>query len=73
MVLAIYILLKCILSLLSTRATPEVWGYLYVEDGVGIPITHWENVIGRSKSVDIRLQNPTISKNQCILIRQEGR
>ena len=71
MVLAIYILLKCILSLLSTRATPEVWGYLYVEDGVGIPITHWENVIGRSKSVDIRLQNPTISKNQCILIRRK--
>lgn len=69
--LAIYILLKCILSLLSTRATPEVWGYLYVEDGVGIPITHWENVIGRSKSVDIRLQNPTISKNQCILIRRK--
>lgn len=73
-VLAVYILLKCILSLLSTRATPEVWGYLYVEDGVGIPVTHWENVVGRSKSVDIRLQSPTVSKNHCILVRRnDGR
>ena len=55
MVLAAYILLISIVSLLSTRATPEIWGYFMVEDGGNFPITHWENVIGRSKSADIRI------------------
>ena len=68
--LAIWILLMCIISLLSTRATPEVWGYLYVENGTGIPITHWENIIGRSSSVDLRIKNKTISKSQALLIRR---
>lgn len=71
-VLAVYILLKSILSLLSTRATPEVWGYLYVEDGVSQPITHWENVIGRSSSADLNLEIKTVSKNHAILNRRSG-
>ncbi len=68
--LAIWILLMCILSLLTTRATPEVWGYLYVEGGPSLPITHWENVIGRSSSVDLRIKEKTVSKNQALLIRR---
>lgn len=70
--LAVYILLSAIMSLLSTRTTPEVWGYLYVQDGVSHPITHWENVIGRSNSADINLELKTISKNQAILNRRSG-
>lgn len=69
-VLAVYILLTAIMSLLSTRSTPEVWGYLYVQDGKAHPITHWENVIGRSKSADINLELKTVSKNQAILNRR---
>ena len=68
--LAVWILLMCIISLLSTRATPEVWGYLYVDGGVSLPITHWENVIGRSSSVDLRIKEKTVSKNQALLIRR---
>ena len=68
--LAVWILLMCIISLLSTRATPEVWGYLHVEGGEGIPITHWENIIGRSSSVDLRIKDKTVSKSQALLIRQ---
>ena len=52
------------MSLLSTRVTPEVWGYLSVEDGVTLPITHWENIIGRSSSVDLRIELDTISNTQ---------
>lgn len=68
--LAVWILLMCIISLLSTRATPEVWGYLYAEGGTGIPITHWENIVGRSSSVDLRIKDKTISKSQALLIRK---
>lgn len=72
--LAAWILLACIISLLSTRATPEVWGYLQTEDGTALPITHWENVVGRSNSVDLRIPEKTVSKNQALLVRRsEGR
>lgn len=68
-VLAIYILLTSILSLLRSRTTPEVWGYFLVEDGGNFAITHWENVIGRSKSADINIPLKTVSKNQAILMK----
>lgn len=70
-VLAAYILFKSIKSLLSTRTTPEVWGYLYVEGGANLPISHWENIIGRSKSVDLQIPLQTISNNQALLIRRK--
>ena len=70
MVLAAYILLISIVSLLTTRATPEIWGYYMVEDGGGYPITHWENVIGRSKSTDIRIPLRTVSNNHALLVRR---
>ena len=70
-ILAVYILMKSIMSLLSTRVTPEVWGYLSVEDGVTLPITHWENIIGRSSSVDLRIELDTISNTQALLIRRK--
>ena len=70
MVLAAYILLISIVSLLTTRATPEIWGYFMVEDGGGFPITHWENVIGRSRSTDITIPLRTISNNHALLVRR---
>lgn len=70
-VLAIYILLGAIISLLRTRTTPEVWGYFIVEDGGSFPITHWENVIGRSGSCDLMIPLKLISKNQAILLKQD--
>ena len=70
-ILAVYILMKSIMSLLSTRVTPEVWGYLSVEDGVALPITHWENIIGKSSSVDLRIELDTISNTQALLIRRK--
>ncbi len=69
-VLAAYILLISIVSLLSTRATPEIWGYFMVEDGGNYPLTHWENVIGRSRSTDIRIPLRTISNNHALLVRR---
>ena len=70
-VLAAYILLISIFSLLTTRCTPEIWGYFLVENGGNYPITHWENVIGRSKSSDINIPVRTTSGNHAILPRRE--
>ena len=70
-VLAAYILLIAIVSLLTTRATPEIWGYFMVEGGGNFPITHWENVIGRSRSADINIPLGTVSGNHALLIRRD--
>lgn len=51
--------------------TPEVWGYLTVDGGTSLPITHWENIIGRSKSVDLQVDANTISKTHSLLIRRK--
>ncbi|MBQ3290994.1 MAG: FtsW/RodA/SpoVE family cell cycle protein [Mogibacterium sp.] len=69
-VLAAYILLVSIFSLLTTRCTPEIWGYFLVEDGGNFPITHWENVIGRSRSSDIHIPLKTMSNSHAILSRK---
>ena len=68
--LAAYILLVSIISLLSTRCTPEIWGYFLVEDGGNFPITHWENVIGRSRSSDINIPLKTVSSSHALLNRR---
>ena len=69
--LAAFLLLRCIWPLLTFRREPEIWGWLNMEDGTQIPITHWENVIGRSKSCDVTIQFPTISRNHAVLTRYD--
>ena len=72
-VLAIIILSRCIKSMLSGHEAPEVWAYLDV-DGFGrIPVSHWENTIGRSSSSDIVIDYPTISRSHAVLIRDENK
>lgn len=81
-VLAIFILVRAIRSLLRSKNPAEVWAYMHLctyrtdEEGqlidcdeTSVPITHWENVIGRSKSCDICAGDETLSRNHGILMR----
>ena len=70
-VLAGFLLLRCILPLLTFRREPEIWAWLELADGTQIPITHWENVIGRSKSSDVTINFPTVSRNHAVLTRYD--
>lgn len=67
--LAVFVLLKSILSLLRSKNPSEVWAYLHLSTGENLPITHWENVIGRSKSCDINIDDPRVSRNHGTLSR----
>ena len=67
--LAVFVLLKAILSLLKTKNPAEVWAYLNLGEGENIPLTHWENVIGRAKNCDIQLDDPRVSRNHGTLSR----
>ena len=63
-VLAAILLLRCVLPLLTFKREPEIWAWLNMADGSQIPVTHWENVIGRSKSCDVTIDFPTVSRNR---------
>ena len=70
-VLAAVLLLRCLLPLVTFRREPEIWGWLQVGDNRAHPLTHWENVIGRSKSSDIVVDFPTVSRNHAVLTRYD--
>ena len=69
--LAAFLLLRCVKPLLTFRREPEIWAWLNMADGTQIPITHWENVIGRSKSSDVTINFPTVSRNHAVLTRYD--
>ena len=70
-VLAALLLLRCAKSLLTFRKEPEIWAWLCLPDGNQLPITHWENVIGRNKRSDIVIDLPTISRSHAVLTRYD--
>ena len=67
-IVSIALLLRCIRSLLSDRFEPEIWGYL-TREGESYPLTHWENLIGRSLSADVRIVSPGVSRTHAVLRR----
>lgn len=71
-VLAIFILIRAIRSLLRVPHTPEIWGQLSMPNGAPIQLTHWENIIGRGRTADIYLNYPSISRQHAALCRGEG-
>ena len=73
-VLALWVLVRCAVSLLRGSNDPEEWGYLTLPGGVRLDLCNWENTIGRAKSADIRLNFPTVSRSHGALIRDaQGR
>lgn len=65
------VLLRAALPLLTFRREPEIWAWLTMHGGKQVPVTHWENVIGRSKSSDIVVDIPTASRNHAVLTRYD--
>ena len=70
-VLALLILIRAIRGLLRAPRTGECWGQLALPGGGSIPISHWENILGRAPLADIRLDLPTVSRQHAALIRDD--
>jgi len=70
-ILAMVMLFRCVKPLLTFPREPEIWAWLCLPDERKLPVTHWENVIGRSKKSDIVVDFPTVSKNHCVLTRYD--
>ena len=71
LVVIVILIWRCAKPLLTFRREPEIWAWLYMANGSKVPITHWENVIGRSKSSDIQVDFPTVSRNHAVLTRYD--
>ena len=69
--MGLFLLLRCALPLLTFRREPEIWAWLIKEDGERLPITHWENVIGRSRRCDVVISAPEVSRNHAVLTRYD--
>ena len=68
-VLALWLLIRCALSMLREKNQPEVWAYLERKDGSSVPIHNWECLIGRSRTVDVRLESKTVERTHAALQR----
>ena len=68
--LSAVIMVRCIRSMLREQYEPETWAYLRVGRET-LPVNHWENLIGRSRSADIRLNLEKISLVHAVLSRND--
>lgn len=73
-VYAVVIIYQCFASMRRHRRPEKPLVTLEIKDtGEKIPVLFWENSIGRSKGSDICVDDPTVSRDHCVLLRrQEG-
>ena len=69
--LAFVLLWRCMKPLMFFKREPEIWAWLCMKDGTKHALTHWENVIGRSRSSDVRIDLSTVSRNHAVLTRYD--
>ena len=70
-VIAIVLLWRCLHPLLTFKREPEIWAWLVMKDGSKFALTHWENVVGRSKASDVCIDSPAVSRNHAVLTRYD--
>lgn len=71
-VLALIIVIKCFRSVkLGRRPAAPVMMLEEVTTHARFPVLYWENSIGRSRSCDITLPDPTMSRDHAVLMRRE--
>jgi cell division protein FtsW (lipid II flippase) len=70
-IMVAFLLLRCAWPLLTFPREPEIWAWLICPDGIRLPITHWENVIGRSRRCDVVIPSLEVSRNHGVLTRYD--
>lgn len=72
-VLALFVFIRCVVSLLRNRARVHKMAQLINQtDNSVIEIDHWETSVGRSKSCDIALQYPTVSRFHGVISKRKN-
>ena len=63
-------MIRSLRSMLSSGYESETWAYIRFGRET-LPVTHWENLIGRSRSADIRIDRDRISRVHAVLKRRD--
>lgn len=75
MLLPVYtvVIVYQIFAAMRRRRRPERPLVLFqdLETGEKTPVLFWENSIGRSRSSDIAIDDPAVSRNHCVLLRRK--
>ena len=71
--LALWVVARCVRSMLRERYEPETWAYLVDLNGERHPVNHWECIIGRSRSADVELDSPSVSRVACLAAARRRR
>jgi len=69
--LALWILARCLRSMLRERYEPEVWGWLEAMDGSRAALKHWECILGRAESCDVTVRGDTVLDTHAVLVRSD--
>ena len=70
-VYAIVIVYQCYAAMRRHRRPEKPLVTLFnTETKRKLPVLFWENSIGRSKASDIVIEDPTVSRNHCVLLRR---
>ena len=69
--LALWLLLRCVRSMLRERPEPEYWATLELADGASLPVRHWESIIGSARSADIVIPRGSLERAHAALIRSD--
>lgn len=69
-ILSVAILVRCLRSMLREKNEPEIWANIRVGHDI-VPVYHWENIIGRGISADIRVFGKGIGRTHAILKRND--
>lgn len=67
--LALWILWRCVRSMLRERYEPEVWAHLEFPNRARAAVEHWETILGRSKSCDVVIGRTDVARSHAALIR----
>ena len=70
-VLAIWIVIRCTRSLFEPQEQ-EHWGVMTLANGARYDLCHWENVIGRAKNADVRVNFPSVSRSHAAVCRDDS-
>ena len=70
---AVFIVYHCYASMRRNKRPEKPLVMLYNEEfNIKIPVLFWENSIGRAKRADITLEDGTVSRYHCVLLRREA-
>ncbi len=68
-VLSVWLLARCMASMLREKYEPELWAWLETSGGETAAIRHWECIIGRAKGCDIVIDREELAPRHAALIR----